>query len=314
MKKGVLVYDFNNVWYLKDNNIGDYVQSLAALEIVGEDWRDKIYIEREDLKALPTGLKENEKVASIMNGWYLHRGRSLPLNDAIIPFFTSVHLTKSFKLTSKVVEVFKKFEPIGCRDMQSARRLNEKGVNAYFSGCLTLTFNKRENNRKGLLFVMDNIKGLDSYEKFVKWEGSEIIIKELKKQFSEDEIRNAEFIVQMNEKDLGHERQFEIAEEWLERLSSKELVVTTRIHSLMPSMSLGTPALFIMRNNKDLRFEGLKDYWNYIDFTNYKKNKKDVETFILRSEDGKIINNESFRDFMLDEKQKIKKWWDEKFN
>lgn len=308
MKKGTLTYNFRNVWYLKDNNIGDYVQSLAALQIVGEDWKDKVFVERENLKSIPKNIVEGEKVKTIMNGWYLHRQRSLPLNEAIVPFFTSVHLSKAYKLDKAALKTFKKFEPIGCRDIQSMERFKEAGIEAYFSGCLTLTFEKRDNKRKGILFVVDNIKGVDTFEKFLKWEGSNEVISQLKKQFSDEEIKNAEFEIQTNSKKLTHESQFEIAEKWLEKLSSKELVVTTRIHSLMPSMSLGTPALFVMRNNKDKRFEGLRDFWNYIDFTDYKIGKE-IDSRILRDESGKIINNEEFRDFMKMEKEKIKDFW-----
>ena len=33
----------------------------------------------------------------------------------------------------------KKYEPIGCRDLKTTDKLKNKGIDAYFSGCLTTT-------------------------------------------------------------------------------------------------------------------------------------------------------------------------------
>jgi hypothetical protein len=37
------------------------------------------------------------------------------------------------------LKIFKKYEPIGCRDEKTVVKLKALGVKAYFSGCLTTT-------------------------------------------------------------------------------------------------------------------------------------------------------------------------------
>lgn len=282
-KKGILIYDFSNLDRVNEVNIGDYVQTIAALNLVQDSWKDKIYINREELNKDIPGLSGKEKVKLIANGWFVHNQNTWPINKKILPLFTSVHISKGFNFNEKSISELKKFQPIGCRDLDSKRRLNENGIEAYFSGCLTMSFKKREKNRSGILFIIDNIKiennvpfsnykkgGIQTYDDFVKWRGSKYIIKILSKSYNPEEIRQAEFLTQFSDKNLTIEQQFINAEKWLDKLSSKELVVTTRIHSLMPAMAMGTPAIFIMINNLDLRFKGLMKYWNIIDFSNNK--------------------------------------------
>ncbi len=311
MKRGLLIYNFDDI-EISHINIGDYIQTLAALQIVNEDWRNTNlkWINREKLYNGSIDNKNDEQIKFIANGWYTHNQSTFPIEKNLLPLFTSIHINYRLKLTNEVIETFKKFEPIGCRDLNSLKKLKEVGIKSYFSGCLTLTMEKRETKRKGLIFVVDNINGTLSYNEFKKWPGFKIVKKILLNQFSKNEIKNAKFLSQESDKNLSIEKQFELAEKWLDTLSSAELVVTTRIHSLMPSMAVGTPSLFLMLNNKDDRFGGLIDFWNYLDFTNYFKTKK-INNYRISYTNGKISNNEIFRTVMKKEKEKIKKWWKE---
>lgn len=332
-KKGMLIYDYKNLERINETNVGDYVQTLAALEIVNEDWKTLVQVNREELFKKPKNLNDEEKVKVICNGWFTHNQETWPVNKSVHPLFTSVHISKGFSFNEQSISELKKFQPIGCRDLDSMRRLNEQGIDAYFSGCLTMAMKPRNVERNGILFVVDNIKfdekgngnstfvngGITSYDDFLKWKGSKYIIKELKKQFSKDEIEKAEFASQFRDKNLPIKSQFEYTEKWLEKISKKELVVTTRIHTLMPSMAMGTPALFIMINNKDLRFKGLSDYWNFIDFSDNDKFNINIHTKFqfknkpiskrINRKNGKIVNNESFRKFIESETLKIREWW-----
>ena len=52
----------------------------------------------------------------------------------------------------------KNHEPIGCRDYGTIERLRSKGINCYYSGCLTLTLGRKykpvvEENRAGICFA-----------------------------------------------------------------------------------------------------------------------------------------------------------------
>ncbi len=117
---GVLSYDFGKNEMAKRcrvTNMGDYIQSLAALNIVGEDWRNLKFVERENLKANFEELDDNNRVKFIANAWYMHDPKSFPLNDKLMPLFTSVHINDSYDMDENAILSFKKFQPIGCRDI-----------------------------------------------------------------------------------------------------------------------------------------------------------------------------------------------------
>lgn len=317
IKKGVLVYEFKKTAPKRRIiNIGDYVQSIAAMEIVGANEEDLIFVDRERLNTITDeNLGSDEKVKVIMNGWYNHNRDSFPLDKRIIPMFTSIHgIGYEDWLTEGAIEDLKKWGPIGCRDIATVNDFQSKGIESYFSGCLTLSLPKYTGEKRGgIVFVLDNIKGIKSKEAYGKWFGSSFINEELLKNYTKEQIENATFLGQLSSEDLSISEQFKIARERLDLLSKAEIVVTTRIHTLMPSMAKGTKALLVMKDSEDTRFEGLKDFWNIIDFTEaFKKNKKIAPVFkINRDENNNIINNEGFREFIKPEVEKVKKFWNE---
>lgn len=125
-----------------EKNIGDYIQSVAQ-----ETFFQKIdlYVEREELKY----VNSKEKINLIMNGWFMRHPENFPPSEAINPLFISFHLTPSIiheVLNENTLLYLKKYEPIGCRDLFTKNILESRGINSYFSGCLTLTLGKKYYN------------------------------------------------------------------------------------------------------------------------------------------------------------------------
>ena len=119
-------------------NIGDYIQSLAASQFLPSI---DGFVQREKLNQY-----SSEEVTIIMNGWFMHQPENWPPSPQINPIFLSFHLNilaKDQLLSEKSVAYFKKHKPIGCRDFQSVQFLKSKNVDAYFSGCLTLTLGEK---------------------------------------------------------------------------------------------------------------------------------------------------------------------------
>jgi hypothetical protein len=131
MKDALLVYQTDSQGNIF--NIGDYIQSLAAAQFLKGGIT---YINRDHLN-----LYEGEDVKLIMNGWFMHNPQNWPPSDKIHPLFVSFHLNvvAYSMLNDKGISYFKKYEPIGCRDIQTMQTLQEHGIKSYFSGCLTLT-------------------------------------------------------------------------------------------------------------------------------------------------------------------------------
>ncbi|HIP92256.1 MAG TPA: hypothetical protein EYH25_02205 [Thermotoga sp.] len=116
-------------------NLGDDIQALAAKQFLP---RVDVILDREFLNQ----VSSKDIIKVIMNGWFTHRPDNWPPSFNIEPLFISFHISPAIAnklLSRKTVEYLKKYEPIGCRDEYTRDLLKSKGVDAYFSGCLTLT-------------------------------------------------------------------------------------------------------------------------------------------------------------------------------
>lgn len=131
---GVIVYNSNPC------NIGDYIQSLAGSLFFDEIDR---YIDREDVSK----IENSTQIHTIMNAWWMW-SKNWPPSPSISPLYVSLHIApnaSNHMLSAEGIKHFKLHEPIGCRDKNTEQMLLKKGINAYFSGCLTLTIGKQGN-------------------------------------------------------------------------------------------------------------------------------------------------------------------------
>lgn len=141
-------------------NIGDYMQSLAAKQFLPDDF---VYVEKETIASFTS----DEQVKVIMNGWYMwHPENWPPKEEKLIPLLTSMHftpITVKEMLKNGGKEYLMKYGPVGCRDTNSVEKLKKEGIDAYFSGCLTLTLGKKyafTGEKKGVCFVDPYIPSL----------------------------------------------------------------------------------------------------------------------------------------------------------
>ena len=276
MKNGLLVYTPLNGKF----NIGDYIQSLAAKQFFSNS-STFLYIDRDH-----TNEYQGESVKLIMNGWYSHEPQNWPPSVLINPLFVAIHINETIKdqlLTEKSIAYFKRFEPIGCRDHNTLKMLSSKGINAYFSGCLTLTLgltykNNQVNSKK--IYIVDPFfyfnKRLSSLLNYAltltchykvikeianKIEGSVAVpqtgwkaliiaaalYKQLHTVIEDDVFINAEFICQeFYSKDYRNDDdKFKKADEILRKYEQARYVITSRIHCALPCLAMGTPVVFI---------------------------------------------------------------------
>lgn len=136
-------------------NIGDYVQSVASSQYVGDDFE---FIEQEEADTYKS--KNGRRTRLIMNGWFQWRAENWPPSDDIVPLLVSMHISplrKDQLLTPKGIDFLKKNGPVGCRDRYTEALLKSYGVPAYFSACVTLTLGKKykvkDEERDGVYFV-----------------------------------------------------------------------------------------------------------------------------------------------------------------
>ncbi len=320
MKYGLLTYKEGKRYF----NVGDYVQSLAAQQFLP---KVDVFLNRENLAEY-----DGSDIKLIMNGWFTHNVKNWIPSSHIRPLFVSFHLNSSAissLLNENALSYLKKYEPIGCRDYYTADTLRSKGVDAYFSGCLTLTLDSYkidDSFRTDNIYIVDPLfsyptirKCLSNYKTFTKSVVFGDIMKvhkkgEYLKNILDEELINDSIYVnhEIHSGVYSDREKFEIAKDLLCKYAAAKLVITSRIHCALPCLALGTPVVFINSFNKlsdSCRFGGLLDLFNRIDIDS--KTGRFVSNFDLNdkiSKYTKVNNSDKYINISDDLKTKCKKF------
>ncbi len=239
MKYGVL-------WHKNTSNLGDDIQAYASSKFYPHiDYA----VDRENLVNFKSD--DNEPVAVIMSAWWMWKKWNWPPVSCIIPKLTGMFVssytvdTKSSPITTEWMEgiggdYFKAYGPVGCRDYNTINIFKERGIDNYFSGCVTLTLPKQKVTPDAGTYVcfVDLKPELEKKAReLVKGTGLKI------KVLSHDcKYKNSE---------ISMEERFKIVEERLTVYQNAKFVVTRRLHCSLPCLAMGTPVLCIgnMRNS-----------------------------------------------------------------
>jgi hypothetical protein len=250
--------------YETSYNLGDEVQSLAANGFLPNvDY----LVDRDSGKITTLEGKEAvpvRKIATIYNGWFDGQYTLFPPSEFIEPLFVSFHINETNHDTDNMydilkkdkkyfipiashVDYFKRYEPIGCRDIHTTKMLIEKGIKAYFSGCLTLTLERNLGTRTDEILVID--AHINAPTLF-----NTLIPRNIK--------RKAIYLTQAVMEKMSHDKKMILAEERLNRIARAKLVITSRIHTAFPCLAPGinTPVIFLTENINDVRFAGMLKY------------------------------------------------------
>ena len=281
-------------------NIGDYIQICAAEQFMP---RINLEIERDGLNK-----KLKKKTIIILNGWFTNHPENWPPDRNLHPLFISFHLQPESgqKILSvrENIEFLKKNQPIGCRDFNTVKMLEEKGIKAYFSYCLTSTLDIKYNsqNKRGGVFIVDPLYSQDfgiikkfSLKKMIfsppikkLFKLKDVIFPKSKIEdfIPKEVVDKAEKIEHYINDKTNHQDLMKQAKTLLKKYASAKLVITSRIHCAIPCLALGTPVLFILNGLRDenqhmSRFRGLLDHINILSL----QKKEEVNSLF-----GKKIN------------------------
>lgn len=259
---GLIVYE--GAFY---NNIGDEIQSLAAMRFLPSiDYLIPI----DKLTALAEPEPGSPKVKVIMNGYFTCLPEVWPPPDWIEPLFVSFHLTDipyhhpggrgngrpmaaaEVLLSGRNLEYFKRHEPIGCRDQATVDRFKSAGVEAYFTGCMTLTLQSNWHRSRDKIYIVDVAcdvsKLIDSIPRHLR-DSIVVVTHDLNGPESMSQIER-----------------FASAQELLMMYRSARVVVTSRLHCALPSLAVGTSVLFVKPQVDVNRFGGLEGLLNCVTF------------------------------------------------
>lgn len=261
MKYGLL-------YYKDTDNIGDDVQSYAQERFLPHvDY----LVDRENLEMFVPDKKEKVKV--IMNAWYVHDMLNFDISPYIEPLYISMFLKRiPYKggitigtdyLNDNILNSFKKYGPIGTRDMHTKKVLDLLNIPNYFSGCMTLTINKLPDVKKEDYIVVVGLK--DHEIEYIKKKTNRKVIK-----FVQD-VERGSF-----SNESWQERRKRV-EDVLRLYQGAHLVITTKLHCSLPCLAIGTPVLLLY----DTSFAENEDrIGTYLSYLNYVKREEFLDTDI----------------------------------
>lgn len=239
------------IYYKNTTNIGDDILTYAAKQFLPQvDY----YIDREETDLFLPETKEY--TAAILNGWYLHYSYAFPPSPYIIPLFIGTHFNSDQMifgdysyLDQNVTDYLRQIEGgIGCRDKQTMDVLGQKGIENYFSGCLTLTLKPFSDIQGNGSIVLTDVS--DEIKNYItkRLPDKQIICKT--HRLSDQEIGT----------DWAH-RETRV-EDYLKCYQKASLVITSRLHCALPSIALGAPVILIGKYDADYydRFESYAQY------------------------------------------------------
>lgn len=257
----ILIYKFVKInsktknWgilFANTTNLGDDVQTIAQMQFIPKDAKTFI-VDRENLN------KEKRRCNVIMNGWWMHNDENFPPHRNVKPLYIAFHIEKKGLVSPKAIKHYQKHEPIGCRDLHTMRLLKKKGVDAYFSGCLTLTLkNPFPNPIRDKIYIVDaHLSSKVTYP----W-GSNDLLQKLIPQHIRDQAEYIEHeIPDSLDKNDMYARQKFVEDNLLRKYASAKLVITSRLHCALPCVAYNTPVILLFSGlHTDNRYGGLKDY------------------------------------------------------
>jgi hypothetical protein len=301
MDYGVLTYDFQDRF-----NVGDYIQSLAARQFLPRVDR---YLGREELHQY-----SGPKTKVIMNGHFMRYPANWPPSPDVIPLFISLHINirrAEGMLTEKGVAYLKKHEPIGCRDLSTLQLLKDKGIEGYFSSCLTLTLgNHYRHTSDEDIFFVDVLHGyptvrtvFSSFNSFQKsLQRRDLLLlgkrgKLLDRIFGKDVVQAAEPITHVYpaQEFPTEDSRLELAESLLRRYEKARLVVTSRIHCALPCLAMGTPVIFVhggFQQGSARRFTGNSGLFNMVEVLRHGRVEANCDMDSIRTSMTAPVKNE----------------------
>lgn len=273
-------------------NIGDDVQALAAQQFLP---KNAIGIDREFIGV----FRAPTSVHVLVNGWFMHTKKfcwyrsdvpapekSWPPSSSIHPLFLSIHFTDGFMpeaFSEEAVAYLHAHAPIGARDLNTLHELQSRGINSYFSGCLTLTLNNEKTSRNQIIYAVDLDDACFNYLKS-RVKGP---IERLTHSVDEKMARDPE-------------ARLRYTNELLNKYKEAKAVVTTRLHATMPCLAFETPVLFIA-DRGDTRLHGLRELarncnrteflFGEFDFNFHEPSKNPPQYLELRKNLIKIVKN-----------------------
>lgn len=213
----------------RGTNLGDDIQTLAMMGLMGEVAPEN-FIERDALSL------STLKGKLVLGGWWGHVPHTcFPVPAAITPLAVSMHLNKGMQGCEGTLSL-RDHAPVGARDLSTLEFLQAKGIESYFSACMTLTIPPSDAPRSDAVILCD-LKGQEEA---------------VARAFFPKAVTVTHSVHHLT----PHDQRRDFARTLLSLYRTSALVITSRLHAALPSVAMGTPAILCHRNPNDPRFTG----------------------------------------------------------
>lgn len=244
-------YTWGNLIY-DSCNLGDEIQSLAAIGLIPSP-KGIIPIHREYLNQNQLSGLNSLTIPVLLNGWFTHLPKNWPPHNSLQPIFIGFHISNPELADFKHREYYNSLGPIGCRDTTTVNYLEKIGVEAFFSGCPTITLKKPDVERGDSVFIVDaHLKSAAGHIPDTT---------NLLRSLVPNSILDKATYITHNVKPYQyrwHGYKMKRAIEILKLYAGAKLVITSRLHCALPCLAFGTPCVFLHQNlHSDTR---LADY------------------------------------------------------
>lgn len=277
-------------------NLGDPIQSYAVKLLyreMGIEEKDIVPVPRYDMRNY-----DGEECVCIVNTCSTYEelaydSNFMPPSDKIhaIPF--SLHINRN--ISDDEIAYYRSCSDVGCRDIFTENKLRKLGVNAYLTGCLSLTFPRRsrrlEDNAK-------NVYLIDVQSEFKNLIPSKI----LDGAIELSSIYRFEIVHKSNRMTVQEACDFhKMGERRIELLKrDARLVITSRLHAAAPCLAMGIPVILTKYD----------DRFGFIDrflpsYTNWREDHIDWNPRAIDIEREKNIIKQAFFTRVRYECQKI---------
>ena len=290
MKFGLLTYDYTI-------NLGNEIQSIAARRFLPQvDY----CIEQHKIQE----FNQDKNVKTIMNAWYLNCPEAWPPSENIDPLLTSMHFnvldfTKKAILSDESKDYFERYGPVGCRDAYTEEFLNKNGIDAYFTGCLTLTldsgnkYNQLDDDNNYVLINCDNYKNIFSFLKDKTDKKIYVLHQDFAPSFKKAWLGSMPKSLYNHTSYYDAQEKLFLAENMLRLYENASCVITDRLHCALPTLALKTPVLLFNTKSNQERFDGLTNLLLVSNFKEYENNYSifDVDNPPENSDEYLVLRN-----------------------
>lgn len=298
--------------YKYTRNLGNEIQSIASRQFLP---KIDYFIDHEKIHL----FKNSQKVKMIMNGWYLDCLDAWPPSEDIDPLLISMHFNTSVNDTKNVIlspeskDFLSSYGPVGCRDIATLKMFQENDIDAYHSGCLTLTLqsSKPKNAMKYIIVNSHNSKNIIDFLKtktdLPVYDIYQITMLSYDRKYLKDTSLNQKLTSFYNV-----DEKFLMAENLLNLYENAACVITDRMHAALPSLALKTPVLFI--NDAIYGLERLEGISNLVRETTLEEYKQDYSIFDVENPPENPKNYLKLRDDLINRTKKFTGYMSEDYS